>query len=227
MQFTRSTNHPSNPLKCAFENVSNPLFCALLYSYKASFSFDDLLNNSTVTGEFRPPFLCMTEQVAPDVQWRFNPLDLCISEFQLDPSIWCNDSSNWNEVRRPFIWCFQTPHLVHACLYFSNDQRVDPIERLRFNLLIRKHISVCRSDSKDQKFRLLTFWTACAPRAVSTRSCRQLSSPLHISRGLWAQKKGSICTYPGGYLHNPRGMTAQKKGSDSLETLAQLSFHAA
>ena len=158
MQFTTSINHPSNPLKCAFENVSNPLFCALLYSYKASFSFDDLLNVSTVTGEFRPPFLCSTEQVAPDVQWWFNPLDLCISEFQLDPSIWCNDSRNWNEVRRPTIWCFQTPHLVHACLYFFNDQRVDPIERVRFNLLIRMHISVCRSDSKDQEFRLLTFW---------------------------------------------------------------------
>ena len=55
-----------------------------------------------------------------------------------------------------------------ACMQpIFKTQRVDPIERLRFNLLIRMHITALACDAKVEKFKTLNFSRPTASSEVS------------------------------------------------------------
>lgn len=113
------TDLPSDPLKCACESSSHPLFCALIYSYKGSFLFltSSLNQKSHVNSD--PLFCACLKLSSTDLKWGFNPLVLCISKWSQTPQFGAISLTIEKRFVGPFFRCVQTPIFVHACNQFS------------------------------------------------------------------------------------------------------------
>lgn len=113
------TDIPSDPLKCACESSSRPLFCALIYSYKGSFPFltCSLDQKSKVNSD--PLFCACLKLSSTDLNEGSIPSFCAFQNWSQTPQFGAISLTNQKRLVGPFFRCVQTPIFVHACSQFS------------------------------------------------------------------------------------------------------------